>query len=296
MSLIEYAINLNNQSARYYQYQTENTATEPKQPLHFYGGNGFVAGVYQPLLEELSKNFAVTSLAMRGYWHDKPTAKILTREQDADMLIEFLEKTQSQPVVSVGHSQGATATAIACAKRPDLFHSVYCIEPVTFTKTQAIFYHYLPRPIKLRYEPFKSTLTKQNHWATIDDYYQYLRNHRAYKRITDENLQIYAKESLIACDNGEGYQLLFAPEQELANYFGTPFIDPALKAMNKTKTPYYLISGKPNMFMSEKVRNSWKSFVKAEQLITLNDYGHMLPVEAPKLVAETIINCYSKLM
>ncbi len=291
MPLIEHAITLDNKSARYYQYQTENTATEPKQPLHFYGGNGFVAGVYQPLFNELSDKFDICSLAMRGYWYDKPTAKILTREQDADMLIEFLEKTQSQPVIGVGHSQGATATAIACAKRPDLFHSVYCLEPVTFTKKQVLLYRKLPRWLKLRYEPFKSTLKKQSHWATIDDYYQYLRTHKAFKRVTDKNLQIYAEQSLIACDNGVGYQLLFAPTQELANYFGTPFIDPALKAMNKAKKPYYLISGKPNLFMSEKVRNSWQSFVKDEQLITLNDYGHMLPVEAPKLVAETIITC-----
>ncbi|MBS9779820.1 MAG: alpha/beta hydrolase [Moraxellaceae bacterium] len=292
MSLIEYAINLNNKSARYYQYHNENSDTEVKPPLHFYGGNGFVAGVYQPLFHELSDKFDICSLAMRGYWYDKPTAKILTREDDANMLIEFLEKTQSEPVIGVGHSQGATATAIACAKRPDLFHSVYCIEPVTFTKAQAIFYHYLPRPIKSRYEPFKSTLTKQSHWATIEDYYQFLRNHKAFKRVTDEHLYLYAKESLIACENGKGYQLLFAPEQELANYFGTPFIDPALKAMTKVKVPYYVISGKPNMFMSEKVRKSWQSFIKPEQLITLADYGHMLPVEAPKLVTETLINCY----
>ncbi len=294
MSLIEYAISLNNKFARYYQYQVKNSGTEEKQPLHFYGGNGFVTGVYKPLLNELSKNFTVTSLAMRGYWYDKPTAKTLTREQDADMLIEFLEKTQNQPVVGVGHSQGATATAIACAKRSDLFHSVYCIEPVTFTKNQVLLYNILPRWLKSRYEPFKSTLTKQSYWATIEDYYQYLRKHRAYKRIADENLYLYARQSLIISDCGEGYQLLFAPKQELANYFGTPFIDPALKAMNKAKTPYYLISGKPNMFMSEKVRNSWKSFVKDEQLITLSDYGHMLPIEAPKLVAETLINCYTQ--
>ncbi len=292
MSILEHTININNQSARYYKAKN---SVKSKNPLHFYGGNGFVAGVYQPLFAELSNHFDITSLAMRGYWHDKPTAKILTREQDADMLIAFLEKTQTQPIIGVGHSQGATATAIACAKRPDLFHSVYCIEPVTFTKNQVLLYKKLPRWLKLRYEPFKSTLTKQSHWQTVEDYYQYLRQHRAYKRITDDNLYLYAKNSLVASNNGQGYDLLFAPKQELANYFGTPFIDPALKAMNKANIPYYIISGKPNLFMSEKVRQSWKGFVKQEQLISLVDYGHMLPVEAPKLVAETIINCSNNL-
>ena len=116
-------ITLNGQSARY--YQLPSTASTP---AHFYGGNGFAVGVYEPLLTALSDTFAISSLAMRGYWYDKPSDPKLTREQDADVLIAFLEQTQAdrngEPVIGIGHSQGATATAIAAAKRPDLFREL----------------------------------------------------------------------------------------------------------------------------------------------------------------------------
>lgn len=290
-------LEIDGQQARYYQLGQLNQFNELVQstarPLaHFYGGNGFTVGTYMPLLKELTLGFDLLSLAMRGYWYDKPTSRRLTREQDADMLIEFLEKTQDAPIIGIGHSQGATATAIAAAKRPDLFSKLYLIEPVTFTKAQTLIYNLLPRALKLKREPFKSTLTKQSAWSTVHDFYEHLREQRAYRRISDEHLQVFAKNSLIQQDDG-GYRLIFAPEQELANYFGTPFIDAALKKLNVTNVPYTLIIGKPTLFISHKVRKRWQTFIRTERIVSLSDYGHLLPMEAPKQCAEIILENYS---
>lgn len=283
------SIEINGKQARYYQLKPldKSGAADTRQPAHFYGGNGFTVGVYTPLLTELARNFDLSSLAMRGYWYDKPTAECLTREQDADMLIEFLERTQKAPIVAIGHSQGATATAIAAAKRPDLFSQLYLIEPVTFTKAQTLLYNLLPRSLKLNREPFKSTATKQAHWSTVADFYAHLRELRAYRRISDEHLQIFAQNSLTQQQDGS-YTLLFSPEQEMANYFGTPYIDKALKSLNRLNLPYTLITGKPTLFISDEVRNNWRKFVPTERLVSLTDYGHLLPIEAPKLCADTI--------
>lgn len=285
MQQAEQSILINGSRARYYELPARDSTASV---MHFYGGNGFAAGVYEPLLTLLNERFDLLSLAMRGYWPDKPTAKILTREEDADVLIEFLEQTCDQPVIGVGHSQGATATAMAAAKRPDLFSKLYLIEPVTFTKSQKIIYDLLPAKMKIGREPFKSTLTKQSNWESVQDYYQYLRAHRAFKRISDEHLFIFANNSLQPDSTG-GYCLLFSPEQELANYFGTPYINGALKSLNKLKLPYTLIVGKPTIFISEKVRKIWQDMVPNERMITLPDYGHLLPMEAPEQCAEIII-------
>ena len=172
------SITLNKKRARYYDLHSlaESTHDNAKRAkAHFYGGNGFTVGNYQPLLTELAAGFDISALAMRGYWYDKPKARVLTREQDADLLIKFLEQTQDSPVVGIGHSQGATATAMAAAKRPDLFSALYLIEPVTFTKSQALLYKLIPRRVKLKRQPFKSALTKQKFWANIDDFYDSLR-------------------------------------------------------------------------------------------------------------------------
>ena len=261
------------------------------QSLHFYGGNGFATGIYDPLLKRLAQTFAVTSLAMRGLWVDKPDVTktpALTREQDADALIQFLEQTQDEPVIGVGHSQGATATALACAKRPDLFSHLILLEPVTFTKRQKILYDLMPRAIKHRAEPFKGTLVKQYQWASVSDYYNDLRAHRGYRRISDEHLRIFAENSLNEQSDGT-FILKFSPEQELANYHGTPFITDALKKLNKLGKPYHIVLGKPSVFVGDKVRKSWQGIVADDDLTILPDYGHLLPMEAPDVCADIVL-------
>lgn len=288
------SIAIDGQEARYYDLGELNKVaglnTTLRVPAHFYGGNGFTVGSYTPLLKALNSGFDMTSLAMRGYWYDKPTSRRLTREQDADMLIEFLEKTQDTPIVGIGHSQGATATAIAAAKRPDLFSQLYLIEPVTFTKTQALVYDLMPRRLKLTREPFKSTLTKQTIWPSVQAFYEHLRALRAYRRINDQHLQIFAEQSLVAQADGS-YILIFTPEQELANYFGTPYIDAALK---KIRCPYTLITGKPTLFINDKVQKQWQKFIPAERIISMPKYGHLLPIEAPTECANLILDSYDQ--
>ena len=280
----EQRINLNGKNAKYYNIKNPTAS----QTAHFYGGNGFALGVYEPLLSDLAQHLNITALTMRGEWYDKPTADKMTREEDADVLIEFLQKTQDKPIIGIGHSQGATATTIAAAKRPDLFSALYLLEPVTFTNQQGKLYSLVPRMVKMTREPFKSTQVKQANWHSVDAYYQFLRRHKAYKRITDEHLLTYAKNSLEAGEQAE-LTLRFSPKQELANYFGTPLImKPLQQLIADNKVPVQLIIGKPSMFISQQVRQMWDTFVPKEQMTVLNDYGHLLPLEAPELCAKLI--------
>ena len=288
------SITINKKNARYYDLGALNQASDDsnRPAAHFYGGNGFTVGNYKPLLTELATGFDISSLAMRGYWYDLPKAKVLTREQDADMLIKFLEQTQDGPVIGIGHSQGATATAIAAAKRPDLFSQLYLIEPVTFTKSQALLYKLIPRAIKLKRQPFKSALTKQASWTSINEFYENLRENKAYRRICDKHLYLFAEESLVQQDNGS-YSFVFSPEQEIANYFGIPYIDDALKKLAKTSVAYKLIIGKPTIFINDKVRSNWQKFVPAKGIVTMPDNGHLLPIEAPDQCAKFILDDFS---
>lgn len=293
MQTFERIININGKNARYYDLSDlgQKAKDAKSTPAHFYGGNGFATGVYIPLLTKLSERFELSSLAMRGYWQDLPTLKKLTREQDADMLIDFLEKTQDKPVVGIGHSQGATATAIAAAKRPELFSQLYLIEPVTFTKPQKLMMDLMPAKLKISHEPFKSTLAKQAEWQSIEAYYDYLRAHRAFKRIDDNHLYIFAKNSLV--QEEQKYRLLFTPEQELASYFDTPFVNDALKTLNNMALPYTILMGKPSIFISQKVRKVWKNLVPTTQIIELSDNGHLLPMEAPVQCANLIVKTFN---
>ncbi|WP_201562892.1 alpha/beta fold hydrolase [Psychrobacter sp. CMS30] len=294
MQTFERTMTLDSKKARYYDLSAlvDNNKNTKLPPAHFYGGNGFTTGVYLPLLTKLSEQFTITSLAMRGYWYDLPTVKKLTREQDADILIDFLEKTQDKPVVGIGHSQGATATAIAAAKQPELFSQLYLIEHVTFTKSQTLMLNSAPNELKVDQEPFKSTRAKQADWESIESYYNYLRAHRPFKRIDDNNLYVFAKNSLVENEQGQ-YSLLLTPEQEMASYFDTPFVNEALKDLNTLDVPYTIIVGKPSMFISDEVRKVWEDLVPSDRLIELYDNGHLLPMEAPEQCATIIIKRFS---
>lgn len=285
----EKQIKLNGKTANYYYIANPNT----NRTAHFYGGNGFALGVYEPLLTALAKQVNIVALTMRGEWIDKPTDQKLTRQQDADILIEFLQKiqadTNNMPVIGIGHSQGATATTLAAAKCPELFSQLFLLEPVTLTKSQALIYSLIPRKLLMTQEPFKSTNVKQTNWQSVDDYYQFLRTHKAFKRMSDDNLLIYAKNSLKAGDHDE-LTLRFAPAHELASYFGTPFILDALQqVIEAKKVPVDIILGKPSIFISEQVRQAWAKFVPAKQITVLADYGHLLPLEAPELCAQLMM-------
>lgn len=98
MEAFTHRINLSGKQARYYDLGSLNPSVAAEHnksaPAHFYGGNSFTVGTYTPLLHELAATFDISALALRGYWYDKPQKRRLTREQDAELLIEFLERTQ----------------------------------------------------------------------------------------------------------------------------------------------------------------------------------------------------------
>ena len=64
----EQRINLNGKNAKYYNIKNPTAS----QNAHFYGGNGFALGVYEPLLSDLAQHLNITALTMRGEWYDKP--------------------------------------------------------------------------------------------------------------------------------------------------------------------------------------------------------------------------------
>ena len=65
-------------------------------------------------------------------------------------------------------------------------------------------------------------------------------------------------------------------------------MEPLQQLIADNKVPVQLIIGKPSMFISQQVRQLWDKFVPNEQITVLNDYGHLLPLEAPELCAKLI--------
>lgn len=280
----QYELILNNELATY--FQTNSNQAD----AHFFGGNGLPMGVYLPFLTLLSKEFRISSLAFRASWKNAPkqTRQVKWSIYTND-LINFIETTYAQPIIGIGHSQGANATLMAASQRPDLFKALYLFDPVCVTKFDQIKSSLIPYFIKKRFEPFKSSLRKKSIWKSPEAYFQYLQKAKGYKRISEQNLKLLARESLILDNNGR-YKLIFPRDWETANYALPINFD---KALRNLSLPYKIILGKPSLFVSPKVRANWNKFAKKNIIINSN-YGHLIPLEAPTFCAEQLLNNYQQ--
>ncbi|NLR89863.1 alpha/beta fold hydrolase [Flammeovirga agarivorans] len=269
------SIQLGSLEANYQEFSTDGV------PAHFYGANGFPTDVYYELTSDLSQKYALSSLYFRGCWEDiyQPNKQIDWMLY-ADDLIQFIEQKYTTPIVGIGHSQGATATLLAYIKRPDLFKELILIEPGSVSKTIQMIFNPMPLFIKKRIKPMKATKGKKKTWDDIDEYYQYLRQNKGYKRFDDAQLYQLASRSL-----SKSYTLLYDPVWEMYNYGKPRNLDNAIK---KVEIPFKVIAGKPSLFLTDKVRKKWKQLNPHLQLIEIYEGGHLLPLEFPHKVAEVI--------
>jgi len=272
-------IDIQNEIAHYFSLLSNG------EEAHFYPGNGLPVGVYQPLLQQLTNKYNISSLAFRASWKNAPAQnQQVNWHVYADDLIAFIEKKYSQPIVGIGHSQGANATIIAAAKRPDLFKELYLIDPVSVSNFEALWISYVPYAIKKKLEPFKSALKKKNIWQQPEEYYNFLRKSKGFKRISDENLQLFTAQSLNEMAPNK-HQLIFPVDWEVANYALPNSLD---NYIQKIEIPHKIIMGKPSVFLNTKVRANWQKIVKGEIVVNKN-YGHLIPLEAPDYCAEQIL-------
>ncbi|MBN1252501.1 MAG: alpha/beta hydrolase [Bacteroidales bacterium] len=252
---------------------------------HFYGANGFPLGVYTEFIKNLSNKFDLTCLSLRACWPNIGNAPKQTNwEIYADDLIAFLEQNFTEPIIAIGHSQGATASIIAASKRPDLFKSLIIIEPASVSRKWEYILKLVPYFIKKTQQPIKSALEKQDIWNSRDEFYKFIRKNKAYKRVSDKVLEDFAKFGLEKTENGK-FKLSFSLEWEAANYSIAPSIWKYLKKIN---LPIQVIAGKPSIFFSNELREKWKQ-IAPNSLMSVNEqFGHLFPLEAPEICADLI--------
>lgn len=266
--------------ARYLQYNSEGSAA------HFYPANGFPVGAYSQFLKHLSQKYQLNCLSLRPCWPGIGEPKGQTNwELYADDLIAFLEQQYDEPIVGIGHSQGATATLIAASKRPDLFKSLVVVEPASASPGLALLLRILPFFIKKTQAPANVATKKRSNWPSREEFIAHYQKSRAYRRIGEEVMQDLAEYGLTPQADGS-FRLTFSTKWEASNYALAPSI---WKYLKKIDLPMTVIGGKPSLFFSQKLRDNWvRDFPKS--VVKVNaDYGHLFPLEAPELCAELVM-------
>lgn len=260
-------------------------------PVHFYHANGFAAACYTPFLTRIAAQYTVSALNMRPLWPTTPEPrKSRGWEQYGDDLIDWLEATQSAPILAIAHSMGAATTAMAANKRPDLFSGLVLIEPAGVTHRLYRFMRLLPYALRRRLDPAHSVFHRRNHWQDLDAIYAEFREVRAYKRFADNDLRQLVQA--LTMENAYGFSLRFPPHWEAHNYVMPPHILPVLKRLT---VPTRVIAAKPSIFVNPKILEGLRAARPDIPFTDLPAHGHLLPLEAPEPAAKATLDALSLL-
>ncbi|POP54156.1 alpha/beta fold hydrolase [Zhongshania marina] len=190
--------------------------------LHFSAANGFPVASYHFFLEHFQNDFAIAALENRGAWEAQAAPRGFTWRQHADDLIAFLDhrrKTQhSGPVIAMGHSIGGTVSAIAAAKRPDLFKALLMFDPATIPgRILPMVAAVAPSTLMGQMNLVKSTRRRKPQWESHSAFINYHRKKSAYRRFSDAAFEDYARAGLVEQSDGS-FTLRYSREWEAHNF------------------------------------------------------------------------------
>ncbi len=186
-----------------------------KPPLHFYHANGFPVSMYLPWMTELTRDFRVMGLNLRG--QDGLSEGISDWHRVAMDLAEFLEARGVDPVIGVGHSIGAVATMLCAARRPDLFSRIVLLDPPLFPQRWVTLFRWAKLfGQKKRFPPAVRARRRRNGWKDKQEALDYFRGKGMFEGWREEYLRAYVTYGLKP-DPDHGTVLVCPPRPRLGD-------------------------------------------------------------------------------
>jgi pimeloyl-ACP methyl ester carboxylesterase len=190
--------------------------------LHFSAANGFPIASYDFFLKYFHNDFSILGLENRGAWGDQLPPRNFTWLQHAEDLIAFLDyqrkKQHKGPVIAMGHSIGGTVSALAAAKRPDLFKALLMIDPAAIPgRILPAVAAIIPTKLRGQLSLVKSTRRRTPAWESRAAFIDYHRGKSAYRRFSDIAIEDYAQAGLIL-QTDSSFKLRFSREWEAHNF------------------------------------------------------------------------------
>ena len=260
------------------------------EPIHLSPANGLVLASYQELINQLSKNHDFTGMDCRGAWPEqKPPRANFNWADHADDLITGLESKYTRPIIGMGHSMGATMTALAAVKRPELFSKIVLIDPATMPleiicKAMAV----LPQNLIFKLAPWiKRTHNRQRVWSSPDAFYENYRDHPTYRAFTDLSMRNYAHSGLRERKDKQ-FELVYSPTWEAFNFRKVHYLWGALA---KITVPTLLLRAEhSHLYSAAQFAKKCQKLPANVDSKTVPASGHLLTHESPEILAEVILD------
>jgi len=261
-------------------------------PIFLAHATGFHARCWDQVVELLPGHHCY-ALDMRGHGRSEKPAPPYPWLDFAEDVAALVRQMGLTGALGVGHSKGGYAVACAAAREPGAFAKLLLIDPVIMARER----YGIPGMT----EHFASK--RRNSWASPEEMFERFKERPPFNAWNPAVLMDYCRYGLLPGPDGPGFVLACPPEVEAATYLSSTSTDPYDDIETLTMPVRILRSrvpgertrnGHPAMDMSSSPTNPRlvEHFVNGED-IYLPEHTHFIPMEAPELVAQHIIEMVS---
>jgi len=258
--------------------------------LHFAHANAYPPGCYRQFVDALRPHYRVLALAQRPLWSHSQPSELTSWHLLADDLIRFFEQEGLANVVGVGHSSGAVATMLAALKRPSLFRALILIEPVFLPPRMIEVINADPELVE-KIPLIQHTRRRRTRWPSRQAAFDHFRARSAFQRWPDESLWDYVRQGLRPNGSGE-VTLTFRREWEARVYIHFP--RDVWQYVPQVTQPTLALRGAESDTILPEAWQLWQELQPQAAFVEVADAGHMLTMERPSLVAQTILDFLPK--
>lgn len=256
-------------------------------PIVFSHGNGFPAGTYRQLLDDLRRRgFRVS--AVDKYGHDPQYPVTSNWPQLVQQLADFANDEQEkhgEPAFLVGHSLGGFLSLMAAARHPDLALGVLLIDSPILGGWRATSVGVAKHTQLIgAISPGAISRKRRDSWPDADAAYEHFRHKKAFAHWQPEVLRDYVEHGMHTEDGKR--VLSFSREVETAIYNTLPHHLDGLLKRHPLKCPVAFIGGRHSVEMKQVGMAMTEKVTKGR--ITMLDGSHLFPMEQPVATAAAV--------
>jgi pimeloyl-ACP methyl ester carboxylesterase len=266
--------------------------TQDLPPIIFSHGNGFPAGTYRRMLDELRRRgFRVS--AVEKYGHD-PRYPVTSNwpnlvKQLADFAAEEQQKN-GEPAFLIGHSLGGFLSLMAAARHPELALGVLLIDSPILGGWRAASVNVVKRTQLIgAISPGAVSRKRRDNWPDAEAAFEHFRHKKAFAHWEPEVLRDYVEHGMHEEDDGQGGKrrvLSFRREVETAIYNTLPHHLDSLLKRHPLKCPAAFIGGRHSAEMRQVGMTMTEKVTKGR--IMMLDGSHLFPMEQPVATAAAV--------
>jgi lipase len=251
-------------------------------PMVLLHATGFLAQLWQPVAEALAERFDVYAYDTRGHGDsDKPPpdGENYHWRNLVDDLRGFCDALGLRGVPMAGHSSGGAAAAYLAATHPEYVSRLVLFEPIIIPAQ-------FLAPEDRRNELAEAARKRRLVWRDTEEIVEAYRARPAFARWREDVLRLYAEYGTFRREDGQ-IELKCPGEVEAALFDNSRSLD-TWDRLPEIACPALVLHGEltPEPFPSWMAQVAQR--VPDARLQTIEDAGHLAPMERPEAVAEAI--------